>query len=91
VSVLNACPWCGEDINDIFHFVGDDDSWGIVCFSCGAEGPDADDLDAAYALWNRPLNASAIEARRAETAKQGSVEDESAVAKPDAHTSYPNP
>lgn len=32
------------------------------------------------------ITASAIEARRAETAKTGSVEDESAVAKPDAQT-----
>jgi Lar family restriction alleviation protein len=46
---LKPCPFCGS--RSIFY-----DRWyAMHCYSCGAQGPDADDIsnEDAAAQWNR--------------------------------------
>ncbi|MGZ8132591.1 Lar family restriction alleviation protein [Bordetella bronchiseptica] len=59
---LKPCPFCGS--SSIFY-----DRWyAMHCFSCGAQGPDADDLanEAAAATWNQRA-AAEIGAKMQET------------------------
>ena len=59
-TFLKPCPFCGcattqildaDTVNGHIFFAN--------CDSCGANGPDADDLDQALELWNLRLGAHA--------------------------------
>ena len=55
-----SCPFCGAESSDISvetlvsGLLSADgyNPYNAVCTLCGAKGPDAQNADAAYSLWN---------------------------------------
>lgn len=51
------CPFCAGEAIHLLEV--DKDAWAIICPSCGAIGPAAQDAGGAGRLWNqRPLASS---------------------------------
>lgn len=59
MSPYSPCPFCGS--GDRVRMNKFDSYWGVVCYGCGVDGPQAKTEEEATALWNqRPLEVNHV-------------------------------